>query len=400
MNLGGVSLAIGADLPDWGQYVDELRAAGDKVLPTQPHPDDPQAQQEAAKAFLSAVSGAYLQFVNSDADYPEFVSIWNDAFNLLAPNPDSMYTWTAADGKGAYRIRGFRNTAHYVEISVQTGSFLDGSMQTVANIDLDGLKINSDTSFELLLSAERPKGYDGNWVRIPPETDAFLVRSQSYDWVRERDAVLAIERVDVPTRRPRPSAEDTAKRVSTLAAHVQAMQSFSYARFADLKAKGVVNRLVVHNYVPHGPAYVKMYLEGLYDIADDEALIVETNVPKQCRYWSFLVTDDQFGTVDWVNHQSSLNGFQAALDKDGKFRGVIALKDPGVRNWLDTGGYHYGVIQGRWDKCDSEPMPTVTKVKLRDVRKFLPADTPAVSASEREASLRERRMGAQFRRKW
>ena len=39
-----------------------------------------------------------------------------------------------------------------------------------------------------------------------------------------------------------------------------------------------------------------------------------------------------------ANRQSSLNGHQAVLDPDGVFRAVISARDPGVPNWLDTGG--------------------------------------------------------------
>jgi hypothetical protein len=209
---------------------------------------------------------------------------------------------------------------------------------------------------------------------------------------------VAIERLDVPAAAPRPSAESTASLLSTVPRFVEAIQKLSYGRFADLAAKKMQNRLMFHDYVAPGPGYVQAYLEGLYDIADDEALILETEVPKSCRYWAFLVTDEQFGTVDWINHQSSLNAFQAKLDKDGKFRAVIAMHDPGIPNWLDTGGHNYGIIQGRWNKCDSKPMPTLRKVKLTAVRKFLPKDTPAVTLTERDQTLRDRRLGAQFRR--
>jgi hypothetical protein len=387
-------------LPDWKDYTERLTAVGERLIGQAPDADDPQSRQEAWKALHSAIGSVFLQYVFSDPNYPEFVSIWNDGFNLLVPNPDTMYTWTRANGSGIYRIRGFRNTVRYVELSIQTGSLLDGSAATAANVDVDSLVRNADTSFELVLSAERPKGYTGDWFAIPPATTAFLVRSQSYDWLHERDAVLSIENLQSTNPRPRMTAEETAASLGLLPRYVEATQAFGYARLADLKAKGLYNRLSVHDYVAPGPAYVKMYLEGLYDIADDEALIVETDVPKTCRYWSFLVGDDQFGTIDWVNHQSSLNGHQARLDNDGKFRGVIAAHDPGVPNWLDTGGYRRGIIQGRWDKCDSHPMPTITKVKLSELRRYLPKETPLVSPDERRASLGERRMGAQFRRRW
>jgi hypothetical protein len=227
-----------------------------------------------------------------------------------------------------------------------------------------------------------------------------LIRSAAYDWIRERDPIVSIERLDAPAQRPRASAAEIARRLRHLAVWVEKGPVRGYERFSTLESQKMRNKMTVHGYQNMGGVLGQVYLEGLYDIADDEALILETQVPKRCRYWGFLVTDDQFGTVDWMNRQSSLNGFQARLDEDGKFRAVISVRDPGVPNWLDTGGYNYGIIQGRWNQAESNPMPTMTKVKLSDLRKHLPAATPVVSPDARDAELRERRMGAHFRRKW
>jgi hypothetical protein len=260
--------------------------------------------------------------------------------------------------------------------------------------------LGPDTSFDLLVSRERPAGHAGDWFELPAAATNVLVRSAAYDWVHERDPLLAIERLDVPATRPRASAEETAARLATLSVWLEKGPIRGYERFAALEAQNMRNKLMVHAYQSMGGALGQVYLEGLYDISEDEALILETEVPECCRYWGFLVTDDQFGTVDWMNRQSSLNGFQAKLDTDGRFRGVISLRDPGVPNWLDTGGYRYGIIQGRWNGCSSTPVPTIKKVKLADLRKSLPSDTPTVTPEARDAGLRERRMGAQFRRRW
>jgi len=160
--------------------------------------------------------------------------------------------------------------------------------------------------------------------------------------------------------------------------------------------------LEIHDYSGVGgysPA-IQTYYEGLYDLAGDEALVIETEVPKTCRYRSVLVGDNMYGTIDWINNQSSLNGFQSRLDEDGKLRVVIARRDPGVPNWLDTGGYETGLIQLRWNECDSQPVPATRKVKLSDLRSVLPRSTPVVSAAERDAALRLRREGAQLRSRW
>src|SRR3546814_10117697 len=86
-----------------------------------------------------------------------------------------------------------------------------------------------------------------------------------------------------------------------------------------------------------------------------------------------------------------LNYAQARWEKDGLFRAVISAQDPGVPNWLDTAGNASGAVQGRWLDCSDKPIPDTRVVKVKDIRKYLPADTPSVTAEQREASIRERR---------
>ena len=143
------------------------------------------------------------------------------------------------------------------------------------------------------------------------------------------------------------------------------------------------------------------YYDGIHEIDDDEALIIETALPKKCRYWQVLVADDRFCTVDWVNRQSSLNDAQAHIDSDGRFRAVISRLDPGVPNWLDKADYPWGIIQMRWNLASDYPDPTMTEGAVRrGARSTCPTDTPVVTPAERREQLRARREGAQLRRIW
>jgi hypothetical protein len=105
-------------------------------------------------------------------------------------------------------------------------------------------------------------------------------------------------------------------------------------------------------------------------------------------------------TIDQINRPTSINGYQARLDQDGRFRAVISVTDPGVPNWLDTGGHLRGAISGRWWTPSHEPQTTLTKVPLAEIRAYLPEETPVVTFEEREASVRARRRGAQLRIRW
>jgi hypothetical protein len=159
-----------------------------------------------------------------------------------------------------------------------------------------------------------------------------------------------------------------------------------------IKRSGVIDEM--------GGLPQQAYYDGMHEITDDEALILETDLPRESRYWQALVGDDRFCTVDWVNRQSSLNDHQAVIDSDGRFRAVISRLDPGVPNWLDKGDYPWGVIQMRWNRASDHPDPTITKVPFSAVRNHLPADTPVVTPEERRELLRARREGAQLRRIW
>jgi hypothetical protein len=107
-----------------------------------------------------------------------------------------------------------------------------------------------------------------------------------------------------------------------------------------------------------------------------------------------------WNSVDWMNRQSSLNGGQARIDADGKFRAVIALDDPGVPNWLDTGGNREGAIMLRWTEASSGPAPTLQLIDAASLRDQLPPDTPVVSTDQRQQQLRARRRAVQLRRRW
>ena len=54
----------------------------------------------------------------------------------------------------------------------------------------------------------------------------------------------------------------------------------------------------------------------------------------------------------------------------------------------------------RWTGADSGPEPTIRIVPAADVRTHLPRDTPLVMPDQRDAAIRARRRGAQWRRRW
>ena len=64
--------------------------------------------------------------------------------------------------------------------------------------------------------------------------------------------------------------------------------------------------------------------------------------------------------------------------------------DPGVPNWLDTGGEREGMIQYRWIWTKTDPVPALRRVAIDGVRAALPVDTPVVTPEQRREQVRIR----------
>jgi hypothetical protein len=357
------------------------------------------------KLVLSILASGYLCHVYTNPRRPVFMPLWNYAFNQGGPNPDFVYSSAEIDPTGVYEISGYRGTVRFVEITQGESVMMSRSMandqrrQLQSTYGLDDLSLDDDGYFSVVLSAKRPDGYRGDWWSLDPRATWLLMRRCSCDWNREIDARVAINRLDQDGIDMLP--EEIARRFSELPAWIDGMIGFDMARVRYYREHHGLNTLLRSGIIDaQGGLEGQVYYDGIYEISDSEALIVETALPQQCRYWQILVADDRFATVDWVNRQSSLNDTQANIDRDGKLRAVISRFDPGVPNWLDKADFPWGIIQMRFNRASDFPEATLTKVPLADVRDHLPPETPVVPPAQRQKQLRHRRQGAQWRRIW
>ena len=364
---------------------------------------DPQATQEYNRQLQSGMSMAYMALFLGDERHPDFWPVINQAFRVLGPNPDDTYYLAPIESSGVYKISGYRGTVHMVDVQIGSGLMFTrgGSLGPIlATFDLEDLSFGPDGSFDVVLSAERPRSHAGNWWKLEHGATYIMIRQVAYDWMNEIDGRYAIERLDTPAQRPRASAAQIESKLRAIPAWAENMTKIGQQWLAGYRAKGLINTVAVQDLTGYGGVSGQRYIEGLFELEPHEALIYETEIPAQCRYWNVQLTDLLWAGIDWTNRQTSLNGHSARLDRDGRFRAVICGEDPGVPNWLDTAGYRTGAILGRWTECSSYPVPTVTKIPLAAVRGYLPADTPNVTLEERDTQLRSRRRAAQLRRRW
>lgn len=390
----------------WGEFIESLRTLPERMLGKLPEHQrgDPQVQQEVGRLALEALASSTLDALGADPDHPAFLPQIGQVLNVGQPNADTVYRVARVSPDGVYRLRGWRGSLRMFNVSQapptpgEPGFRPEGGPRP--SHDFNALKVDDRGRFDVILSAERPAGHKRDWWKLEATTSRLLLRMVSADWGREQDPTLSIERVDRPITRARPTAAELEARLRRLPGATDFIGLLFVDHVEALRRDGYVNKVKMFDLSQIGGLAGQFYYEGTYDLMDNEALIVEVRVPAGCLYRSLILTNGLYETTDWYNNHSSLNDAQAKPDVDGLLRIVVSAMDPGVPNWLDTAGHPQGLIQGRWFGCDSRPLPSVRKVALAHLRRYLPAQTPTISPEERERMIRERRAALHQRPLW
>lgn len=295
--------------------------------------------------------------------------------------PDAIYTRATMRGGESYRLFGNRGTARYVGLQTMNG------IVSTMNKLVDELDVAPDGSFELILSSdERP----GNWMKIDGDNPVLIVRHFFYDWDTEVRSSLQIERIGDPVETGNRGVDLPVR----VAAQLVALGDFVLENlkfFIQFGGAPPVNDFLdPANFSSMGAAAENRPVIGRFDLAPDEALILEVEPPEGV-YWSYSLGNPWWETIHYGNHQSSLNAHQATVDSDGILRVVICGRDPGVANWLDTAGHSNGAMILRCVRTETAPKPATRVVKFDQIDSELPADSKRVTAEERAQVLAARR---------
>lgn len=236
----------------------------------------------------------------------------------------------------------------------------------------------------------------GAWLRLDPRATELLFREYFYDWANERPSQFMIERLDDPGPPAVPGPVATKTTLDAIASVFAATVPKWFEPALDDR-RSRVNRLRPPSKSASEGIRENAYGSGWFELEPGEALLIEMDEP-DAHLGSFELGNFWWQSIDYVDHTSSLNGFQAFRSSDGRYRLVLSLEDPGVPNWLDPAGHREGVIIYRYQNAaDENPVPTARLVKLAGLRDELPADTPVVSGIERAAQIEMRQRHAAHR---
>ncbi len=380
----------------WQDFCRRLGALGREVQ-RDDVPGDPLSRAEGYRHLARMLTYAVdLVVDHSDPDRPIFHPHPRLTAKWGGDNPDNLYQHAAIDGRCSYRIEGERGSAHDLIFQVSschemespgTGARKGRRTPILNELCLRDLEIGADGHFEIAVGPEpRP----GNWLRTDPDAGFVLVRQYFLDWDHEVPARMFITREDGAGIAPAPlDPGELGARLLDALEWVEHGMPYWTRWVHDQHLCYPPNTVMPLTSVEEGVRAI-CYGCGRFDVGENEAVILECDVP-EASYWQVCLLNFWFETLDHAHHQTSLNAAQIRPDADGRFRLVIADRDPGVPNWLDAAGRRQGLVQYRWVHSRTQPRPTCRVVELDRVREELPADTPRVTPEQRRAVLERRR---------
>jgi len=448
----------------WDEMMISLQQARDAIDHPElmPPPASDRNLAEGYRYLMGFVHSAVERAFHDDPQRPQFRNALSPMTRATIDNADAIYFYAPLDGRKTYRIHaeagdsrhwrgepavtGEPKAPHYIIFEASSGGLAgdSGSLQELrpgtktqtSMLDCSRIEVNADGSFDILLAPERPPGYTGNFMStmkvvnrphpsdpdMPPERSASYISGRQLfgDWECEEAIHMEITQLGAEgLPAPAFSAASAVQQLRECADIVRGQMHFWNAFWTvpmgtygertgtlpgmAFKRNGF-NKINAASGATGGGMSTNLYAGGVFELEPDEALIIENHIKQPPHYISFQLGNLWGESLEYASRMGSLNGSQAQVDADGVIRLVVAHRDPGVPNWLDTSGQREGFLTPRWaysERPEEDQWPSITarKVRFDEIRKHLPEATQVVIEAQRreQVAIRQRHVQRRFR---
>ena len=336
-------------------------AEAERLVRDAPHIDTEADLLEGLQYLAGCIAGCIHLAFDYDRDHPFLHSGTGPFTKMGLDNPDTLYFGTRVQAGHEYVVTGTRGTTTDLSFQLLGGEYTDASVP------------DSETAFD---DRKLDIGPDGRYEwRFTPKANAQLVIREVYnDWDARRGTV-AIARTDTVGTAPPALTNELVEKRYAIAGKQLVQRVKTWLQFPQWFYLNIpVNTMVAPRLTPGGLA-TQYSSAGHFDLTSDQTLVVTVPV-SEAPYFGFQLGSMWYISLDYINHQTSLNGTQAQTDPDGKIRIVVADRNPGVTNWVETLGHRTGFLQFRWQRVsralDAADGPTVEVVEADAVPEHLP----------------------------
>ena len=345
----------------YSQPLQDAIAEAERLVREAPHIETEADLLEGLQYLAGCVAACTHLAFDYDRDHPFLHSGTGPFTKMGLDNPDTLYFGTRVQTGNEYVVTGNRGTTTDLSFQLLGGEYTESVVP------------DSETAFDDRQLDIAANG-DYEW-RFTPKTNAQLVIREVYnDWSARRGTV-AIARTDTAGTAPPALTNNLIEKRFAVAGKQLVQRVKTWLQFPQWFYKTIpVNTMVAPRLTPGGLA-TQYSSAGHFDLTPDQALVITLPVT-DAPYLGFQLGSLWYVSLDYINHQTSLNGTQAQADPDGKIRIVVAERNPGVTNWVETDGHRKGFLQFRWQRVSRELTeadgPAVELVDAGDVAARLP----------------------------
>jgi hypothetical protein len=369
----------------YAQPLVDAIAEAERLVREAPHIETEADLLEGLQYLAGGIAACTHLAFDYDRDHPFLQSGTGPFTKMGLDNPDTLYFGTRVQAGREYLVTGTRGTTTDLSFQLLGGEYTDDNVP------------DSETAFD---DRQLDIGANGDYEwRFTPAANAQLVIREVYnDWSAQRGKV-AIARADTAGTAPPPLTNQLIEKRFAVAGKQLVQRIKTWLQFPQWFYMNIpVNTMVAPRLTPGGLA-TQYSSAGHFELTPDQALVI-TLPATDAPYLGFQLGSLWYVSLDYINHQTSLNGTQAQADPDGKIRIVVADRDPGVTNWVETLGHRKGFLQFRWQRISRQLTeadgPTVEVIGIDEVADHLPFhESNKISSEDWRAriALRQKQIG-------
>lgn len=390
--------------------VQQARESARQIFLAHPYAATPDGKASVEDAALQHFYGALHLATNTDPHRPEISMVctyrhridgqeFPSSLHGGLENPDNIYRIIPISSDSRYELRGVRYQPAPAQVTYELMDSIPGvtsiGKQLGLLMDRD-MEIAHDGSFTITIDPDPANGRP-NHIRSTPDTKALFIRDTLSNWATQSPDRLRVVRTAGPDTPPRGEQALLDDAVALVPAYARFWNAFRDMYVKQLAFK--TNQFDPPSTRTGGWGFIA---NTHFAIKDDEAFIFTAD-PAPAPYHAVLIGNHWWIALDADCRSGAFNTAQSTPNRDGTITYVIAARDPGVHNWLDTGGLHEGIIQVRWQGTLAgvtalpDAITDARLVKLAELRHHVREETVWLAPEER-AAQREARHASYQRR--
>lgn len=347
----------------WHEFCRDLEKAGDAVL-TSDLATSALEEAEGVRYLTRLLRiGLDMHLENADQAFPSFYQASHATAKIGSDNPDNYYQNATISCDHSYRIWGNRGSVPILSFGTKANRYMiDGSMASTGELDIRDVKCDPNGDFEIIASKAKQ---DGNWLPLEDDSSMLIVRQTFFEREKETAATVNIEAKDSVATPDNLTLTKLSQSLSRTNAFIGGTSGI-FKQWAEVfrnENKNMLNTVDQSMFIKAGGDPMIFYLHGWWELADDEALHIHTNIP-ECEGWNFQINNVWMESLDYRHHTIHHNNATVETNDDGTVTLIVSPRKPKSGNWIDTAGHLHGTMLWRWTGANDHPIPKTEIIRI------------------------------------